>query len=94
MQRPWLYLAGLAVVGVLAPASRADVVVRAPFVRVEVGPVVSVRVPFVNVAYQRRIVLPPDPGAPPPVPVMPVPARPRETDASFASDVEAGAKKR
>jgi hypothetical protein len=66
-------LAGLA----LAPAARADVAVRAPFVRVRVGPGVYVRAPFVRIAIPGRpsvspIVLPGpiiDPGAPPAVPL-------------------------
>ena len=59
----------------LAPAARADVVVRAPFVRVQVGPGVYVRAPFVRVVVPPRVTLPLPPvtvieaGSPPPVPV-------------------------
>src|SRR5262245_1193591 len=72
-------LAGLA----LAPMARADVVVRAPFVRVQVGPGIYVRAPFVRVAIPPRLpawpsILPApeviDPGAPPAVPLTVAPA--------------------
>lgn len=65
----------------LPALARADVTVRAPFVRVEVGPVVHVRAPFVNIVVPRTVpvpmpvppparggVVPSDPGEPPPVP--------------------------
>jgi hypothetical protein len=86
MNRPWPLLAGLVVAGALAAPARADVVVRAPFVRVEVGPVVSVWTPYFSIAVPRRVVTrpavlpaetpPPEPGAPPPVPMLPVPSSP------------------
>src|SRR3954468_14139651 len=64
---------GVLALAAVAPA-RADVIIRAPFVYVEVGPAVVVRAPFVNIVIPRRPALPPaqviDPG-PPPVPQVP-----------------------
>jgi hypothetical protein len=82
--KPLLRGAAALLTGVaLAPAARADVVVRAPFVRVQVGPGVYVRAPFVRVGVPPRLSASPvvmpypvlEPGAPPPVPLI-VPASP------------------
>ncbi len=52
-------------------AARADVIIRVPFVYVEVGPAVVVRAPFVTVVVPRTPRIP----APPMPPILP-PARP------------------
>lgn len=68
-----LLAAALLAAAALAPRAAADVAVRAPFVRAQVGAGVHVRAPFVRLFVPTRLSPSPaavvEPGSPPPVPV-------------------------
>lgn len=75
--KPPLLTAAVLAAAALAPGARAQVEVRAPFVRVQTGPGVYVRAPFVRIFVPTRQAPPPvvlpaplavEPGGPPPVP--------------------------